>query len=95
MSVFTDLPEWNVPKQGSGVSIQCWSFSKVEDADIKLRTLLEEGYQAYRIAAALDDGKIWYRVRVGPLKSKKEAVRQVKDLKARYSLEKPFITEAP
>jgi DedD protein len=58
-----------------GFQIQVASFKKAEDADVFAEDLRKRGYKAYRQAAYVPDRGLWHRVRIGPFKTKFEAVK--------------------
>jgi len=55
-----------------GWAVQLGSFSNQENADRLSRELLKRGYQAF-VDRAVQGGRTWYRVRVGPVPGREEA----------------------
>ncbi len=72
-------------KEVVGVSeryaLQVASLKEVEHADMLVKKLKNKGYSAYYIAVSLPGKGVWYRVRVGPLKSKAKALAVLKNIK--------------
>lgn len=54
--------------------IQVASFRSAEDADAFVLDLRRRGHRAYRQAAYVPDRGLWHRVRIGPFKTKFDAV---------------------
>ena len=57
-----------------GIQIQVASFRSIDDADALVKDLRHKGHHAYRQPAYVPDRGLWQRVRVGPFKSRIEAV---------------------
>jgi len=57
-----------------GIQIQVASFRTIEDADALVRDLRHKGHHAFRQPAYVPDRGLWQRVRIGPFKTKIEAV---------------------
>lgn len=57
-----------------GIQIQVASFRTIEDADALVRDLRHKGHHAFRQPAYVPDRGLWQRVRIGPFKSKPEAL---------------------
>ncbi|MGE5788487.1 MAG: SPOR domain-containing protein [Myxococcales bacterium] len=57
-----------------GFQIQVASFRSAEDADAFVLDLRRRNHKAYRQAAYVPDRGLWHRVRIGPFKTKYEAV---------------------
>ena len=68
----TPNPHGSPAAPTSGWAVQIAAYPHASEADGKVAALLEEGIQAYRVAA-LVDGKTWYRVRVGGYDSEESA----------------------
>jgi DedD protein len=58
-----------------GFQLQVASFKEQADADRAVEDLRKRGHQAFRQAAHVPDRGIWHRVRIGPFKSKLEALK--------------------
>lgn len=75
----SDLREDPIPEKVDldepGVySLQVGSFQSRREAAAMIRKLGKAGHQAYVVSVSMPDrGGLWYRVRVGPFQSKKEA----------------------
>jgi len=54
--------------------IQVASFRSAEDADAFVTDLRKRGHKAYKQAAYVPDRGLWHRVRIGPFKTKYDAV---------------------
>jgi DedD protein len=57
-----------------GIQIQVASFRSIEDAEALVKDLRHKGHHAYRQPAYVPDRGLWQRVRVGPFKSRVEAM---------------------
>jgi cell division septation protein DedD len=57
-----------------GIQIQVASFRTIEDADALVRDLRHKGHHAFRQSAYVPDRGLWQRVRIGPFKTKIEAI---------------------
>lgn len=58
-----------------GYQIQVASFRKADEADALVGDLRKRGHRAYRQAAYVADRGLWHRVRIGPFKTKFEAIK--------------------
>lgn len=58
----------------SGFQIQVASFKDQVDADAFVAELRKRGHEAFRVAAMIPGRGLWHRVRVGPFKTKYQAV---------------------
>ncbi len=58
-----------------GYQIQVASFNNQEDADKFVNDLRKRGHSAYRQAAHVPTRGLWHRVRVGPFKTKFQALQ--------------------
>jgi cell division septation protein DedD len=58
-----------------GFQLQVASFKEQADADRAVEDLRRRGHRAFRQAAHVPDRGLWHRVRVGPFKSKLEALK--------------------
>lgn len=61
-----------------GFQLQIASFKEQADADALVETLRKRGHHAFSIAADVPGRGIWHRVRIGPFKTKFEAVQYKK-----------------
>jgi DedD protein len=59
----------------AGFQLQVASFKEQADADRTVEDLRKRGHRAFRQAAHVPDRGLWHRVRVGPFKSKLEALK--------------------
>lgn len=57
-----------------GVQIQVASFRSLDDAETLVKDLRHKGHHAYRQPAYVPDRGLWQRVRIGPFKSRIEAL---------------------
>ncbi len=57
-----------------GIQIQVASFRTIEDAEALVRDLRHKGHHAFRQPAYVPDRGLWQRVRIGPFKTKIEAI---------------------
>ncbi|MBW1892834.1 MAG: SPOR domain-containing protein [Deltaproteobacteria bacterium] len=64
-----------------GYALQIASLKEVKHADALVKKLKNKGYSAYYIAVSLPGKGVWYRVRIGPLKSKTKALAVLKNIK--------------
>lgn len=76
---------------GTIFSVQVASSPKREDSERLVRKFGEHGYQAYVMLADLGDKGIWYRVRVGDLPNRAEALI----LKAELEQRLPKLANSP
>jgi cell division septation protein DedD len=58
-----------------GFQLQVASFKEQSDADRAVEDLRKRGHRAFRQAAHVPDRGLWHRVRVGPFKTKLEALK--------------------
>jgi cell division septation protein DedD len=63
------------PGADSGYQIQVASFKDQSDADAFVKELRKRGHEAFRVAAMIPSRGLWHRVRVGPFKTKYQAVQ--------------------
>jgi DedD protein len=75
-----------------GFQLQVASFKEQADADRLVDDLRRRGHRAYRQAANVPERGIWHRVRVGPFKTKFEAVKYKGDFE-RVERVSPFIVD--
>ncbi|HEV8248014.1 MAG TPA: SPOR domain-containing protein [Polyangiaceae bacterium] len=61
------------PGMEGGFQLQVASFKDQPDADKLVEDLRKRGHHAFRQAAYVPERGLWYRVRIGPFKSKLEA----------------------
>lgn len=59
----------------AGFQLQVASFKEQADADRTVEDLRKRGHRAFRQAAHVPDRGLWHRVRIGPFKSKLEALK--------------------
>lgn len=59
----------------TGFQLQVASFKDQAEADRTVEDLRKRGHRAFRQAAHVPDRGIWHRVRIGPFKSKLEALK--------------------
>lgn len=69
-----DSGEVAAPGEDSGYQIQVASFKDQADADAFVAQLRKRGHEAFRVAAMIPSRGLWHRVRVGPFKTKYQAV---------------------
>jgi len=71
----TQVSEGNVAPPGAdgGFQLQVASFKDQTDADKLVESLRRRGHRAFRQAAYVPERGLWYRVRIGPFKSRFEA----------------------
>jgi cell division septation protein DedD len=58
-----------------GFQLQVASFKEQADADRTVEDLRKRGHRAFRQAAHVPDRGLWHRVRIGPFKTKLEALK--------------------
>lgn len=75
-----------------GFQLQIASFKEQADADRTVEDLRKRGHRAFRQAAHVPDRGLWHRVRVGPFKSKLEALKY-KDRFERTERIAPFLID--
>ncbi|MBK8997525.1 MAG: SPOR domain-containing protein [Myxococcales bacterium] len=63
------------PGAEGGFQIQVASFRVAAEADAFAADLQKRGHRAYRQAAYVADRGLWHRVRIGPFKTKFEAIK--------------------
>lgn len=63
------------PGSEGGYQIQVASFRVAGEADAFAADLQKRGHRAYRQAAYVADRGLWHRVRIGPFKTKFEAIK--------------------
>jgi cell division septation protein DedD len=73
-SEMDDDAEMAAPGSDSGYQIQVASFKKASDADAFVADLRKRGHRAFRQAAYVPDRGLWHRVRIGPFKTKYQAL---------------------
>lgn len=61
--------------QEGGFQLQVASFKEQAEADKAVEDLRKRGHRAFRQAAHVPDRGLWHRVRIGPFKSKLEALK--------------------
>lgn len=59
----------------AGFQLQVASFKEQAEADRAVEDLRKRGHRAFRQAAHVPDRGLWHRVRIGPFKSKLEALK--------------------
>jgi cell division protein FtsN len=65
----------SAPGAEGGYQIQVASFKQAPDADVFAEDLRKRGHKAYRQAAYVPERGLWHRVRIGPFKTKFEAIK--------------------
>jgi cell division septation protein DedD len=75
-----------------GFQLQVASFKDQADADRLVEDLRRRGHRAYRQAAQVPERGIWHRVRIGPFKTKFEAVKYKGDFE-RVERVSPFVVD--
>ena len=75
-----------------GFQLQVASFKDQPDADRLVEDLRRRGHRAYRLAAQVPERGVWHRVRIGPIKSKFEAVKYKGDFE-RVERVSPFVVD--
>jgi DedD protein len=70
-----DAAEVAPPGSEGGYQIQVASFKDAADADAFAADLRKRGHRAYRQAAYVPGRGLWHRVRIGPFKTKFEAMK--------------------
>lgn len=89
------LPETSAmaaPGMDGGFQLQVASFKEQPDADKLVEDLRRRGHRAYRQAANVPERGIWHRVRVGPFRTKFEAMKYKTDFE-RVERVSPFIVD--
>lgn len=80
------------PGSDAGFQIQVASFKDQDDADHFVEQLRKRGHEAFRIAAMIPGRGLWHRVRVGPFKTKFQAIQYKKKFERNERLA-PFIVD--
>jgi cell division septation protein DedD len=80
------------PGMEGGYQLQVASFKEQADADRLVEDLRRRGHRALRQAAHVPDRGLWHRVRIGPFKTKFEALRY-KDKFERAERISPFLVD--
>jgi cell division septation protein DedD len=80
------------PGMEGGFQLQVASFKEQADADRLVEDLRRRGHRAYRQAANVPDRGIWHRVRIGPFKTKFEAVKYKGEFE-RVERVSPFVVD--
>jgi len=75
-----------------GFQLQVASFKEQVEADRAVEDLRKRGHRAFRQAAHVPDRGLWHRVRVGPFKTKLEALKY-KDRFERVERIAPFLVD--
>ena len=75
-----------------GFQLQVASFKDQPDADRLVDDLRRRGHRAYRLAAQVPERGVWYRVRIGPFKTKFEANKYKADFE-RVERVSPFVVD--
>ncbi|HVR19827.1 MAG TPA: SPOR domain-containing protein [Polyangiaceae bacterium] len=75
-----------------GFQLQVASFKDQPDADRLVDDLRRRGHRAYRLAAQVPERGIWHRVRIGPFKTKFEAVKYKGEFE-RVERVSPFVVD--
>lgn len=80
------------PGADTGYQIQVASFKDQVDADAFVAELRKRGHEAFRVAAMIPGRGLWHRVRVGPFKTKYQAVLYAKKFEKTERLA-PFVVD--
>lgn len=75
-----------------GYQIQVASFRKADEADAFAADLRRRGHRAYRQAAYVADRGLWHRVRIGPFKTKYEAIKYKQGFETKERVS-PFVVD--
>ncbi len=75
-----------------GFQLQVASFKEQSDAERAVEDLRKRGHRAFRQAAHVPDRGLWHRVRIGPFKTKLEALKY-KDRFERAERLAPFLID--
>ena len=75
-----------------GFQLQVASFKDQPDADRLVDDLRRRGHRAFRLAAQVPERGVWYRVRIGPFKTKFEANKYKADFE-RVERVSPFVVD--
>lgn len=82
----------NTPAEsGEAWYVQVNAFPDERSGQIFVDKLKDKGYNAY-LTEGRNEGKLWYRVRVGEFSSREEAERAAEILKSKENLTKAFAT---
>ncbi|HKY38297.1 MAG TPA: SPOR domain-containing protein [Polyangiaceae bacterium] len=86
--------EGELAPEGSdgGFQLQVASFKEQSEADRTVEDLRKRGHRAFRQAAHVPDRGLWHRVRIGPFKTKLEALKY-KDRFERTERIAPFLVD--
>ncbi len=76
----------------TGFQLQVASFKDQADADKLVEALRKRGHQAFRVAAMVPNKGLWHRVRVGPFKTKYQAVLYKRKFEDKERLA-PFVVD--
>jgi DedD protein len=87
-----DSAELAQPGSEGGYQIQVASFKNAPDADAFAADLRRRGHRAYRQAAYVPDRGLWHRVRIGPFKTRYEAIKY-KEKFERTERVSPFVVD--
>jgi len=80
------------PGAEGGYQIQVASFRKAAEADAFVADLRRRGHHAYRQAAYVADRGLWHRVRIGPFKSRYQAIQYKKKFEKTERVS-PFVVD--
>ncbi len=80
------------PGMDGGFQLQVASFKEPADADKLVENLRRRGHRAYSLAAEVPNRGKWYRVRIGPFKSKFEAAKYKAEFE-RTERASPFVVD--
>jgi cell division septation protein DedD len=81
----------SVGEPGKGWYVQVNAFPDEKSGKVSVDRLKNKGYNAY-LTEARNNGKLWYRVRVGEFSSREEAERIADILKSKENFPKAFAT---
>lgn len=79
VAVAAEKDDERKPDHGSGYTIQVASYDKKSKAQSEIRALKDLNYDAYLDESQVK-GKQYFRVRIGPVSSKKKALELLKDV---------------
>ena len=65
-------------------ALQVASLKDARHADAMVEKLRSKGYSAYHVSADLMDKGVWYRVRIGPLRTRTQAFTMLNTVKKEY-----------
>ncbi len=80
------------PGADSGYQIQVASFKDQKDADAFVAELRKRGHEAFRVAAMIPSRGLWHRVRIGPFKTRYQAILYKKKFEKDERLS-PFVVD--